>query len=677
MSEVQISKTLLILKSSSGSTTAAEQFLRNREWSVFATTNLKDFLTYIIQKKPSFVMISVDHPNKKVLMMPKVLAQSFPVCVFVFAENSSSISFRKLQDIQCTYKINPPATGPAIERTVNKYLRDQEKKLRDQANGKEERSSGSSLGGNPSDPNSKDTVIQSGISGDDMAGATQSSGGGWSQVASVFSQLLEGDDNKSDKAGMLSGDGGQSGDGTAGGSGIIMAKGEKSGNGSWVPSENSSGSGKVGSLSSNGGEAGGFIGGDGADGDDAPGSFMGGSSADPSQPGYSGQAGNLGKMNSARGGANGANGASGSFGGPDASKAGSAASSGQNPGGLGLGRVGQDIPGEFESTDPANHNAGKLNTGGSKKRDMGPGAASYNEDGFEGSGQLRKLSKDPNSLQVGKDKNGNKESAPAGAGENIQGGKLQQPKKYDKEGKIITVMGRNSSSPLESIILKGTKQALDETVEVHNGEVSQELEDSSQVACIVVESEKFNGYLIAAVGKNRKMDGKFIKTIQDKLFKFLKDNGETISDKDNMNLKIKKVEFEDWAVEYADFLKKSVHNGEEIAMAFFPVSNVRTEVGESASATMASVKLSEMEGDKQVEFNMYVYLPSNKKYVLYTPKGGKFYGNQKERLEQKGVKEVHMLKSEVNDLSKYKAQNYLNNLIDGFKKKKAGTPSAA
>lgn len=83
MSEIQISKTLLILKGNANSTGTAEQFLRNREWVVFSTTNLKDFLTHIIQKKPSFVMISVDHPSKKVLMMPKVLIQSFPVCVCI------------------------------------------------------------------------------------------------------------------------------------------------------------------------------------------------------------------------------------------------------------------------------------------------------------------------------------------------------------------------------------------------------------------------------------------------------------------------------------------------------------------------------------------------------------------------------------------------------------------
>lgn len=652
MSEIQISKTLLILKSSAVSTTAAEQFLRNREWVVFSTTNLKDFLTYIIQKKPSFVMISVDHPNKKVLMMPKVLGQSFPVCVFTFAEQSSSISFRKLQDVQCLYKINPPATGPAIERTVNKYLRDQEKKLREQNATGDERAQGDAISGKPGDSNAKVSVIQSGISGDDTAGGlSTSSGGAWSQAASVFSQLLEGDDSAKVEKGGLLGDQQVASSGTPSGAGIIMAKGEKAAGSSWVPLEGTPNGGKPRGVSGVNGDTSGFIngvdsgfngsgaiGGEGrSDAKDSEGTLAGHSG--PAQAGFvEGQ-------------------------------------SGEQAGGV-LGRIGRDIPGEFQSSDSPGNTVSSSGIH-RKKESTGAGSAAYDEDDVEGSEQLRALQKDPKSLHSGKDKNSSKESTSAGAAENSSAGRLDRTKRYEKESKIITVMGRNSNSPLESIILKGTKQALDETVEVLDGEVNQELEDSSQVACIVVESEKFNGYLIAALGKNRKMDGKFIKAIQDRLFKFLKDNGENVSDKDNMNLKIKKVEFEDWAVEYADFLKKSVHNGEEIAMAFFPVSNVRPEIGESASSTMASVKLSEMESDKTVEFNMYVYLPANKKYILYTPKGGKFYGNQKGRLEEKGVKEVHMLKSEVNDLSKYKAQNYLNNLIDTFKKKKSGTPSAA
>tara|TARA_B110001454_G_C12723226_1_gene435952 strand:+ start:11866 stop:13515 length:1650 start_codon:yes stop_codon:yes gene_type:complete len=544
MSEIQISKTLLILKSNPSSTSAAEQFLRNREWLVFSTTNIKDFLTYIIQKKPNFVMISVDHPNKKVLIMPKVLTQSFPICVFTFAENSSSVSFRKLQDAACGYKINPPATGPAIERTVNKYIRDQEKKIRDQNEKPTVDANGKPLA--TADASNKTTMIQSG--GGAASGNETVEGGGWNQAASIFSQLLDGDS-------------------VAGG------------NGTWVPLE---------------------------------GFDENGNPLDPS----------LSKIDHARSGSG-------------------------SPGML------SGINGDYSDEEGA------------------AGSVSYSESDFDGDDRARALGKTPNAISIGKDKNDKKAQTNAGEAEDArEAGPLKSPRKYDTKGKTITVMGRNVVDGYESIILKGTKQALDETVQVNDGHVINEVSDSSQVACIVVESEKFNGYLIAALGKNRKMDGKFIKSIQEKLFKFLKDNGEPVSEKENLNLKIKKIEFEDWAIEYAEFLKKSVHNGDEIAMAFFPVTNVRTEVRESASATMASVKLADVEGDKQVEFNMYLYLPCNKKYILYTPKGGKFYANQKGRLVEKGVKEVHMLKSEVNDLTKYKAQNYLNNLIENYKQKK-------
>lgn len=596
MSEIQISKTLLILKANANSTAAAEQFLRNREWVVFSTTNLKDFLTHIIQKKPSFVMISVDHPNKKVLMMPKVLTSSFPICVFAFAENSSSVTFRKLQDVVCAYKINPPATGPAIERTVNKYLRDQEKKIREQNEKPQLDSNGKPIV-NSADPGV--TVIQSGASGAAGDAATQA-GGGWDQASNILSQLLAGDDSAG-KAGSL-------------GASLTTGEGIEGGNGTWVPMEGVDGTGAA---------------------SDQAGMLSGGGSND--------QAGSL-------------NGLSGDYSG------------------------GFDQPGSFESTQNNSGVSGMLGRSGEGNAQSGnlnsqassqSGSISYNDNDFEDEGKTRKLAKNPQSISTGKNKDGNKENATAGTLDDVQASKLKSPKKYEKEGKIITLMGRSSGQGQDSIILKGTKQALDQTVQVNDGVVKQAIQDSSQVACIVVESEKFNGYLIAALGKNRKMDGPFVKAIQDRLFKFLKENGENVVDKESLNLKIKKVEFEDWALEYAEFLKKSVHNGDEIAMAFFPIPNARTEVGESASATMASVKINEMEGDKQVEFNMYLYLPSNKKYILYTPKGGTFYTTQKGRLEEKGVKEVHMLKSEVNDLAKYKAQNYLNNLIETYRQKKS------
>ncbi|MCB0368130.1 MAG: hypothetical protein KDD45_01510 [Bdellovibrionales bacterium] len=578
MSEVEIKKSLLILVSKPGSTSGAEAFLRNREWLVHSTSNLKEFLIYIIQKKPSFVMISVDHSHKKIRVMPTIILQTFSACVITFAENSTSVSFRKLQDINCEYRVNPPATGPAIERAVNKYLKDLEKKQRGE-NVKDSAETGAE------GSSSFDTVE---IKGEKYSGVTKIEGsqnasggnqnftgdaGGFS--SSLLSQLMGGDDD---------GDGFEGSAQDASGA-FITKSGDSSGSGFWAPDDSYS------DKNPNQRDPNNVT----YNEDDFTGGFLSGNNGTSSY-----QEGSDGHSGAAIGGS---------------------IKSPQTPG--------------FDNQEPGA--LGSNSAGGSLS-------------------QNKKNNSDPGAF--------------AGAGENSFSGKLEKQKRIDPKLKVITQKGRNVNDLAESIILKGTKHALTESVQVNDGVIEQEIEDSSHVACIIVESDRFSGYLIAAMGKNRKMDGSFIKCIQEKLFKFLNENGESVSEKDNLQLKIKKVEFQDWALEYADFLKKSVHNGEEVAMAFFPVNNVKPEVGDSASATMASVKLSDIEADKAVDFNVYVYLPANKKYILYTPKGSKFYGNQKSRLETRGVKEVHMLKSEVNDLTKYKAQNYLNNLIDSYEMKK-------
>ncbi len=601
MSEVQTAKTLLILRATPAATAAAEQFLRNRDWIVHSTDSLKDFLTFIIQHKPNFVMISVDHPNKKVAVMPKILTQSFPVCVFTFAESSSTPSFRKLQDIACDYKINPPATGPAIERAANKFGKDTEKKLK-----KQNEKAASENAGQPVSPGADQDSIH----------AT------WAQGAStVFSQLFEGDDTEKPDASILETAGLDkvlSDDPTkvAADKAKLNAK-DKAASSSWIPSETKepiavkAADGAVAAKSSEQkseqkakttGEPAGFINGDPITGD----------GSDLTRE----------KNNS-----------------PEI-----------------IGR----IEGEKNEASPTLIK--------SQPARLQP---TYSESDVEESDQPKTLVKNADSFEIVKEKSsGEKETAQASEIEQAKPKNLRAPKRYDHEQKIVTVMGKNGTEAKNSLIVEGAKQALVDSVEIRDGQVERPLEDSSQVACIVIESTRFNGYMISALGKNRKMDGKFVTAVKEKLYKFLNDNGETVSDKENMNLKIKKVEFEEWALEYADFMKTSVHHGDEIAMAFFPVTKVRPEVGDSASTTMASLKLVELEGDKVVEFNMYVYLPNNKKYILYTPKGGKFYTVQKDRLTVKGVKDVHMLKSEVGDLSKYKAQNYLDNLIDSYKKKK-------
>lgn len=95
---MDVKKNLLIIKSHAQSLGPAESFLLNRDWNIKSTSDLKEALAYLVQNQPEFVMISIDHPNKKVRNLPKVLSQALPICVIAFAESSTSASIKKLSE---------------------------------------------------------------------------------------------------------------------------------------------------------------------------------------------------------------------------------------------------------------------------------------------------------------------------------------------------------------------------------------------------------------------------------------------------------------------------------------------------------------------------------------------------------------------------------------------------
>lgn len=472
MQQATMNKSLLIIKASQGGLGAVEGFLRNRDWKIKTTTNLKEALIYLVQEHPQFVMVAIDHPNRKIRNLPKILAQAFPVCVIAFSEQSSAASYNLLSTCASEYLLYPPVTGPAVERTVNKYYKDQQTR--------------------GLDPHREHGSFSSSEEG------TISIKGGLQNAQSILAHML-GEDSSS--------------------FGVVTA--------------------------------------------------------DKSQdPGMARQ-------------------------------------------GLGAGT----------SLNPL-----------LDQEDSRPLSSHYHRSEKQGS---------PGWQPVKKEERKNKERP--------------GPEQPDEE---------TSLTKKDSIILRGTKEALENSCTLGSETAApQAIEQSSNIACIVIESSRFSGYLITAMGKNKTLDSAFMQKIRERLYRFLRENGEEVKEGDTLDLKIKEVPFEDWALDYAEFLKKSIHEGNEVAMAFFPRTDIKASYGESSAEEMASIKIEELAENVSVEFNVYIHLPRNNKYVLYTPRGGVFYGTQKERLLNQGVSKLHILKEDLKDLDKYRAQNFLNDKVEEFEAK--------
>lgn len=464
MNQERVKKKLLIIKSSATGLMPVESFLKNREWELKSTSNLKEALIFLVQQSPEFVMISIDHPNKKVRNLPRVLAQAFPACVIAFTEDNTAASHNLLNNCSTKYMLYPPITGPAVERTVHRYYRD--------------------------------------LQNDGFA-TTQ--------------QAFEAKQAAAKQA-------------------MIAIRGDSIG-------------------------------------------------AEPT--------------------------------------------------------TAQNFLANFLSDDSDNIiQTGMTALSGSAAEGAGASAlnSAYQEGGL-GTGGLPQW-------------------APIDSNAKI--------KNYTAED--IEADPRSNKS--NSLIFKGTKEALEQScfVSAEKARLAEApLETSQNTACILIDSTRFSGYLITAMSdKSCKIDEAFLNKIRTRLFSFLKSNGEKIEEHEPLNLNLRQVPFEDWALKHADFLLRSKHDGQDVAMAFFPMSQIKAEFQESADSDMVTIKMSELQGDVAVEFNVYVHLPKNNKYVLYTPRGSTFYGVQKDRLVKQGISELHIMKSDLNDLDRYRAQNYLNDKIKSY-----------
>lgn len=609
---------IFILKANDSSLKGAEQYLRNRGWEIFSSNNLKQALMYILNNRPTFVMVTSDHSNRKVRSLPKILSQALPVYCIGFAENQTTASLMALEQMGLEYTLMPPVSGPMVERIINKIIRDLHKEDQD-------RQLRMSKGlATPEDE--KFIAIKNASSTQDGNVAIQAS---FEKARSVLQSVFsDGEENK----------------GT-----LVHTTGNVSGvEGNVGASGKSSESHIVGTTG--GAQGVGFKSRDG--GAQASDTVM-------NLPGKKRAWGQL--MNSLQ----------------DQVKKRALHRQGKTPG------LSANV--EMSDIDEA---LGELTTG-----DISP------ELDVKSSDDLSKLKKDlaealknrgltANSQHYQKDdppdfpaslaqkfadiEYGNKNNADVSGPRYSTEGEIQK-NKISESGEIrIKGSAEVYGAKVETIIEKGAQKALDDSSVqgLKSAAGAGLVTNNSNLACIIIESTRFSGYLVAALGANRKMDESFRQAIHARLINFLKANGEDVSDHETMDIKLEEVEFQAWALEQAEFLKKSVVNGDEVAMAFFPAAITAPKLTESKNEKMFQISMEDLKEDAPVEFDLYIYLPENDKYLLYTPQGKPFYGNQKLRLKEKGMTHLHLKKESAGGVKKYRAQNYLNEKILEYQKKK-------
>ncbi len=191
----------------------------------------------------------------------------------------------------------------------------------------------------------------------------------------------------------------------------------------------------------------------------------------------------------------------------------------------------------------------------------------------------------------------------------------------------------------------------------------QVLQKTEVANCLPLENGGAPGYFVIVRAQDKDLD----EGLKAKIANFiLGAQSKVVAGQDWQSVKLDAVNFQEWAKKDAQFVEKVVHEGEEIAFAFFPMAKALPEMQISTQPELARLALSELKDGTKADFEMSIYLPANQKFLFYIARGAEFGVEQRQRIERLGIDQVHVPVGQWPQVEAYLTQVGLNEKVQKF-----------
>lgn len=192
---------------------------------------------------------------------------------------------------------------------------------------------------------------------------------------------------------------------------------------------------------------------------------------------------------------------------------------------------------------------------------------------------------------------------------------------------------REPSSKEEELFLRCLKEALNtvcgEPIGVRSG-----VGKVRAAGLVSVRSPKCQGAFVIEVGRSRLNPQDYLQRIEVAFFSILRRTGIELQQGEQFAIELEDYEIVEKAVEASDYKLISVTPDHEVAAAVVPLSRPFPTI-ETHSENMLKVELGDLPVEVPVTFDVFLHLPSNKKYLRYLKVGSKMSGKQSDRLGKK------------------------------------------
>ncbi len=203
-----------------------------------------------------------------------------------------------------------------------------------------------------------------------------------------------------------------------------------------------------------------------------------------------------------------------------------------------------------------------------------------------------------------------------------------------------------------------------------DGALKTEIDASAshqRLLCLVVQSESWCGYLVIS-SQNQIKNNDYQTILQNWLQdQFINMNEISENDYFEIELQNKDVDLKTWAQANSDYLEIIETDKSEVLLSFFSIDPKYLILELSEAHQMLEVPLQLVTADKKIELSLFLHLPDNKKYILYTPANQTLSSQQKNKLLEKNIVKLHTPMSFEKELNKLKAEYYLNDSVNKIK----------
>lgn len=195
------------------------------------------------------------------------------------------------------------------------------------------------------------------------------------------------------------------------------------------------------------------------------------------------------------------------------------------------------------------------------------------------------------------------------------------------------------------------------------------LKDKKTVYCLLVQSRDWSGHLMAYANTplEKYLLEPIFKNWISKEFPPLNEQESTVFFEIQIDLK----DFQIWAENKTEYAETIKHNGSEITLNFVGIEPQHLLMDFDEENDLVDVRIEWIPLQTDLNLSLYLHLPENKKFLLYTPKNKRMNEHQKQRLQENRVEKLYTPIEFEEEVKRLKMIQYFELLFSGL-----GTESA-